>query len=138
MNTIKFKLNGGYAPTKNNPSDAGWDLYSPEEVIIRAGDFTRINLGISMEIPGGCYGAIESRSGLATKGIQCHRGIIDSGYRGEIGVMIFNHGRYDYHISKGDRICQLIIHKFEHAAFAQVEELSQTDRGTNGFGSSGR
>lgn len=138
MNKMRYKIINGYAPTKAHAGDAGWDLKSPVDMVIRANGSAFIPLGIAVEIPGGCYGAIESRSGLAKRCIQCHRGIIDSNYRGEIGVQVYNHGEYDYHIQAGDRICQLIIHKYEHVAIGQVSELSESNRGANGFGSSGR
>lgn len=135
---LKYKLLGGFKPTKDRPSDAGLDLKSPVEIVVPAKDFVFIDLKLALEIPNGFYGTIESRSGLGKRGLQCHRGIIDSGYRGSIGVVIFNHGQYDYHVHAGDRICQLILHRQECISLEEVSELSESDRGSAGFGSSGR
>ena len=91
-----------------------------------------------MEIPIGYYGRVAPRSGLAFKnGIDTLAGVIDAGYRGEIAVIIINHGKEDFKIEKGNRIAQMIFEKIDQAEFEEVEELNITERGDGGFGSSG-
>jgi len=140
MQPLRIKLeDGAYAPEKAHASDAGFDLRSPVDVIVPERGQIEIELGVAMEIPAGCYGAIESRSGLAFhNGVTCHRGIIDSGYRGFVKALLFNHSDEAYHVHKGDKICQLIIHQYKDVLPMVVDEMTDTDRGFGGFGSSGK
>ncbi|NIQ01271.1 MAG: dUTP diphosphatase, partial [Nitrospinaceae bacterium] len=94
--------------------------------------------GIRIHLPPGHTGLIWPRSGLAAKhGLDCGAGVIDSQYRGEIQVLLFNHSDTDYEIRPGDRIAQLLVHKVERMDFVQVDCLEDTQRGGNGFGSTG-
>ena len=94
--------------------------------------------GISVAIPEGCYGRIAPRSGLAVKRfIDVGAGVIDADYRGEIGVVLFNHSDEDFVVKPGDRIAQLILEKIETPTVKEAEELPDTKRGTDGFGSTG-
>ena len=98
-----------------------------------------ISTGISLALPAGYVGLIWPRSGLAVKkAIDCGAGVIDSQYRGEVQVLLFNHSDEDYHYSQGERIAQLLIQKVETAVFVQVDRLEDTTRGEAGFGSTGR
>ena len=120
--------------------DAGADLISVENITIRPMEQLLVSTGIAMEIPLGYVGLIHPRSGLAAKhGITVLNapGTIDSGYRGEIKVILINHSAMPYKIAVGDKIAQLVIQKVETAFFEPVDELDTTIRGTGGFGSTG-
>jgi dUTP pyrophosphatase len=127
-------------PTYAHDSDAGMDLYADSDVMIWAYHRKIISTGIAMEIPVGYYGQIRPRSGLAVKhGITAiSSGVIDSGYRGEIKVLLQNHGTQRYQISAGDRVAQLLILPVLHAVLEEVNELSETERQAGGHGSTGK
>ena len=137
---INFKkLYGGvYTPTKSNTTDAGYDLYSVNDVAIPKGYHALINTGIAIEIPKGYVGLIWDRSSLGVKGIHRHAGVIDCGYTGEVKVCLHNTSAVTYDIKKGDRIAQLIIQEAPHYELNEVQELGETDRSVGGFGSTGR
>ena len=142
MKVLFKKLNeNAVMPTYGSPFSAGADLYSAEEeLIIPAGETALIGTGLSMEIPEGYGGFIYARSGLATKkGLAPANkvGVVDSDYRGEIKVALHNHSKQDQKIEKGERIAQLVIAPFLKAEFYEAEELSTTERGSGGFGSTG-
>jgi dUTP pyrophosphatase len=125
-------------PQYQTEGAAGFDLHASHSVVIPVGEHRLIKTGIAVELPPDFEMQIRSRSGLALKhGIQAHFGTIDHDFRGEIGVILFNFGGQPFKVEKNDRIAQAIIAKFEKAQFTIVEELSQTNRGTGGFGSSG-
>jgi dUTP pyrophosphatase len=125
-------------PTKANGSDAGYDLYALDGAIVEKNTHRLIKTGISMAIPEGYVGLIWPRSGLAYKhGLDVFAGVIDSGYRGDIGVILFNSQYSSYGISKGDRIAQILIQKVEDFELLEVEDLDSTERNSGGFGSSG-
>lgn len=128
-------------PFRATPGDAGADLHSVEHAILAANGGRRIvRTGISVEIPHGYVGLVHPRSGLAAKhGVSVVNtpGTIDAGYRGEIMVIMINHGPEHVAFMPGDRIAQLVIQKVELPEFEWADELSETARGTNGFGSSG-
>lgn len=129
-------------PTRNKDGDAGYDLYSIEEDYIWDGTRKLFKTGISISIPRGYYGRIAPRSGLALKnGIDILGGVIDSTYRGEIGIILINHHKDNarpFYINKGDRIAQLIIEKYHDIEWEEVYELNSSERGQSGFGSSGK
>ena len=123
-------------PRRNREGDAGFDLHAQESCEIWIGGQCTISTGIACELPKGYVGQIWPRSGMAIKHmINSHAGIIDSNYRGEIMVCLINHGDKKVEIRKGDRIAQLVVPYFGEAI--EVEELSDTERGLSGFGSSG-
>lgn len=129
-------------PTYGSQEAAGADLYAclSEEITIRPGQTQWIPTGISLEIPKGCAGLIYARSSLGTKrGLAPANkvGVIDSDYRGAVMVVLYNHGQDDQVIHHGDRIAQLVITPVFTPGFAEVDDLSDTDRGTGGFGSTG-
>ena len=145
--TIKVKKLTSTAtiPTKSRKTDAGYDLYSDEDIALYPEDTKLISTGIAFAIPDGYAGLIWDRSGLGTKGIHRHAGVVDSIYRGEVKVALYNArpGHVDftdnmYFISRGDRIAQILFQKVPHFDLVETEELDDTDRGSSGFGSSGK
>ncbi len=122
--------------------DIAYDLkaYLPvsQEILIQPGEITTIPTGIRFSKMEGVYSKIESRSGLALRGISTRGGIIDPNYRGEVKVIIINEGKEDYTISHGDRIAQLIFSPYLTPRLTIVENLEDSVRGENGFGSSGK
>jgi dUTP pyrophosphatase len=125
-------------PTKANSSDAGYDLYATEDGFIHPRSHKLVKTGISMAIPEGYAGLIWPRSGLSYKnGLDVLAGVIDSGYRGDVGVILLNTTIQKYEYNKGDRIAQIVIQKVEDLDLIEVEDLDSTDRGAGGFGSSG-
>lgn len=120
---------------------AGADLYAAESVVIRAGRWTLVPLGIALEIPEGFEAQIRPRSSLALRhGITVLNapGTIDSDYRGEISVILANTGPTAYRVMEGERIAQLVIAPVTRAAFLPSYELAESDRGEGGFGSTGQ
>jgi len=145
--TIKVKKLTSTAtiPTKSRKTDAGYDLYSDEDIALYPEDTKLISTGIAFAIPDGYAGLIWDRSGLGTKGVHRHAGVVDSSYRGEVKVALYNArpGHVDftdnmYFISRGDRIAQILFQKVPHFDLVETEELDDTDRGSSGFGSSGK
>jgi dUTP pyrophosphatase len=126
-------------PTKANSTDAGYDLYSIEDCEIGPVNQRLVKTGISMAIPKGCVGLIWPRSGLAYKhGLDTFAGVIDAGYRGELGVILYNSKvNQHYKVKKGERIAQILFQKIEDFDLVEVENLKDSQRGAGGFGSSG-
>lgn len=128
-------------PTYAHPGDAGADLRSAVEAVIPPHGTKLIPTGISMALPSNIVALVHPRSGLALKeGITVLNspGTIDSGYRGEVGVILHNTGDRSFQIHRGDRIAQLVFQKFETPTFVKVNVLNETDRGAGGFGSTGK
>ena len=129
-------------PSYAKPGDAGADVYSRIDYEIAPGDRALIPTGISIAMPDGYAAFAHPRSGLAIKygiGIANAPGTIDAGYRGELQMILINHDKNQvFKIKRGDRIAQLVFQKVEQAHFVEVETLPGSDRGTGGFGSSGR
>jgi dUTP pyrophosphatase len=129
-------------PSRANSGDAGLDLHAVESASIKPGDRVSVGTGIAIEIPPGHAGLVLPRSGLAAKhGIALVNspGLIDSGYRGEIRVLLLNADPSDpFEVHPGDRIAQLLVTSVEEAEPLEVDELEASSRGTAGFGSSGR
>ena len=127
-------------PMQANPGDAGMDLYSIETAMIPSGEAKLIRTGLQIELPKGTEAQIRPRSGLALKHsltVLNSPGTIDEGYRGEIGVIIINHGKETFIVEKSMRIAQMVIQTVPVVQLTEVNELSQSERGTSGFGSSG-
>lgn len=126
-------------PTRANPTDAGADLYALEDVKIQPNTRALIRTGISLEVPESYYARIAPRSGLAYKsGIDVLAGVVDSSYRGEVGVILLNTDNQKiFNIRAGDRIAQLIIEAHYNMTIKEVDSLSDTTRGDGGFGSTG-
>lgn len=125
-------------PTRAHAEDAGLDLYAPDRVIVFSHDSAVIDTGVHIEIPAGYVGMIKSKSGLNVKHGITSEGVIDSGYTGSICVKLYNHSFVPYVVEKGDKISQLVILPFKTPELEVVEMLNATDRGNNGFGSTGK
>ena len=137
---IKCKklLDVASVPTRAHEHDAGWDLYSSELAFVISSKRKVVSTAISLVIPDGYVGLIWPRSGLAAKkGIDVFAGVIDSGYRGEIKVCLYNSSGINFEINKGDRIAQIIFHKLPQTEMLEVDSLDDSIRGDSGFGSSG-
>lgn len=127
-------------PKYASETAAGADLYSTSHTMIQPGTCVKIPTGLAMEIPDGWFGAIFPRSGLATKkGLRLANSVavIDSDYRGEVLVPLYNDSPYPQEIGEGIRIAQMIIMPCPRISYIEVEELNETDRGSGGFGSTG-
>jgi dUTP pyrophosphatase len=127
-------------PLQANTGDAGMDLYSIDNVLIPSGEAKLIRTGLQMELPQGTEAQIRPRSGLALKysvTVLNSPGTIDEGYRGEIGVILMNHGKEPFIVEKSMRIAQIVIQFVPSIQVTEVNELSETVRGSSGFGSSG-
>lgn len=136
---IKRLSESAITPTKRE-GDAGYDLYADEDCKVWPESVTKIPTNIAMEIPPGYFGAIYARSGLATKqGLRPANcvGICDSVYRGNIIVALYNDSGQVRQVKKGDRIAQLVIQPYLTVDFAEVDKLNDTERGEEGFGSTG-
>lgn len=125
-------------PKMQRQGDAAFDLYAVEDVIIPLKSYAHVSCGIALEIPPGYKVMINGRSGLALKGIQCHVGTIDENYKGNIGTILYNWNDSSYPIKKGDRVGQISVQKVISTVYQEVQELSSSVRGAQGFGSSGR
>lgn len=136
---IKIVLEeGATMPAYAHEDDAGMDLISMEMNMIPAHGRETFKTGVHMAIPSGYFGAIRAKSGLLRKhGIICS-GTVDCSYTGEIMVTLVNTSSKNYQVFKGDKIAQMILIPYHHAEFVQVEKLDETERGDNGFGSTGR
>lgn len=142
LKTLKCKVTDPkYTPTRANPGDAGLDLKAEENAFLFPGDRQAVETGVSVEIPDGYVGLLCARSGNAARralGIVNGVGVIDSGYRGPVNVLLINHGRSNVAVMRGDRIAQLLIVPIETPGVEIVDKLSDSERGTGGLGSSGR
>lgn len=125
-------------PERAFPTEAGFDLFTDEAVTIHNGETVAVSTGIALEIPDGYYGRLKGRSGLTLKSpLRVLEGTIDSSYRGEVKIMVEVKKDCTYHVPKGTKLAQLIIQPLPYFEVVEVDELSQSDRGENGFGSTG-
>ena len=135
---VKKISTSAITPTKANEFDAGWDLYASEDAIIDPSKTELISTDISFAIPEGYVGLIWDRSGMAAKrGLHRFAGVIDSGYRGEVKVCLWNSSDKYCVINAGERIAQILFQEVPSFTMVEVNSLDDTDRGTGGFGSSG-
>jgi dUTP pyrophosphatase len=135
---MKIKYISPFPLKQAKPGDAGYDISSMETKRIDPGKSRHFDTGLYMEIPIGYVGKIVSRSGLSFKhNLEVGAGLIDSGYRGEIRINLYNHGKESVLVNKGDRIAQIIIIKHETPEFELVKSLEDSERGVNGFGHTG-
>jgi dUTP pyrophosphatase len=129
------------APRRSHPGDAGLDLYSRVDVTLEPGERALVPTGIAVAIPEGYAGFVVPRSGLAIRegiGVVNGPGLVDAGYRGELKVILINHGENRVHFARADRIAQLVVMPVSTAAFVEVESLPDSSRGSRGFGSTGK
>lgn len=127
-------------PEYAHEGDAGLDIFSVDDMIIMPGESKLIKTGIQIELPGGTEAQIRPRSGLALKNqitVLNTPGTIDEGYRGEIGIILINHGKQQFHVEKGMKIAQMVIKPVLKVTIKEVVELTDTTRGEGGFGSTG-
>ena len=127
-------------PLYAHPGDAGMDLHANESLTLRPGESGMVRTGIAIALPPGTEAQVRPRSGLALKhGVTILNapGTIDAGYRGEVGVILINHGPADYHVATGMRIAQMVIQPVLCVDVVEAQELSETRRGEGGFGSTG-
>lgn len=136
---MKVKLlDGAIMPTRAHPTDAGLDLYARKGAVIVPKQSATFDTGVCVELPHGCYGKIESKSGLnVNHSVVCCGGVIDEPYRGSICVKLYNLSDIPYIVEAGNKIAQLVIMHYVVPDITLVDELSETDRGTDGFGSTG-
>lgn len=135
---VKLLTENGRLPTRATPHSAGYDLFAAADAVVPGGGMKKVSTGISIAFPLGFYGRISARSGLTLRHrIDVGAGVIDADYRGEIGVILFNHSTEDFKVSKGDRIAQLILEAIITPEVVQVDSLPETERGSGGFGSTG-
>ena len=135
---IKKLKESATTPTRATESDAGYDLYSINDGVVPAGGRKVVGTGIAIAIPPPYYGRVAPRSGLAVKkGIDVLAGVIDAGYRGEVGVVLQNLSSEDFPYKKGDRVAQLILEQCNTIDWVELDELEDSVRSDGGFGSTG-
>ena len=141
---VKIKLENGcenFCPKKAHPDDAGYDLCSRIDAVLEPLSGMAIPVGFAIEVPPGYEAQIRPRSGLAAKHhitVTNSPGTVDANYRGEIKAILYNLGKEPFIIQRGDRIAQMVICELPEIELVEATELSETDRNTNGFGSSGK
>jgi len=144
-NKVTFKVKllhyDSISPYKSYPGSAGYDICSIDSVTIEPGSRLLVATGISLEVPEYYYVRVAPRSGLSVRGIDIGAGVVDSSYRGEVKVLLINNSKESYNVQEGDRIAQLIMERCGNAEITilqEYDELSMSERGENGFGSSGK
>lgn len=140
---IKVKIkkinNGAKMPSYAHEGDAGMDIYSAENIIVKTGERAKVPTGIAMEIPVGFVGLVWDKSGISMNhGLKTLGGVIDEGYRGEVVIGVVNLSGEDYVIEKGHKVAQILIQKVELSEIKEVAELSDSVRGEKAFGSTGK
>lgn len=136
---MKIKLDeGAFLPTRAHSTDAGMDLYAMESQIVPAKESAVFDTGVHIELPPNTVGILKSKSGLNVKHGITSSGVIDVGYTGSIVAKLYNHSGKDYFVNKGDKITQLVIMPILTPDLEIVDSLEDTERGTGGFGSTGR
>lgn len=141
MIALKYHISNPDAPNlEKKEADAAFDIRSNCNCVVAPGERMIVKTGLYLELPRNTFGKIESRSGLAAKGIDVCGGVVDSGYRGEVGVILHNTTKQYYQVHPGDRIAQMVVHQLGPVDFQRIESregLVESDRGDKGFGSSG-
>jgi dUTP pyrophosphatase len=140
MTVLKFKALNSKAiiPSYAHADDAGFGIYSVEEKVLKPMEYFAVATGVSSEIPNNYFVSIRDRSSMAIKGIHVMGGVIDAGYRGEWKMIMINLSGNDYKIELGDKIAQGILQSAKQPKIEIVNDLSDSSRGTGGFGSTGR
>lgn len=141
---MRIKLDeGAFMPERAHKDDAGYDIFTPKDFVLHgmvsnSAGMSVVDTGVHVEIPQGYVGILKSKSGLNVNCNITGTGVIDSGYTGSIKVKLYNHGVEDHRFKKGDKIIQLVIYPIYTPDLEIVDELDDTERGNNGFGSTGR
>jgi len=125
-------------PVYQHKGDAGLDIFSSIDCVLEAGEVKPVPTGIKVAVPEGHVGLVWDKSGISLKGVHRLAGVIDSGYRGEVRVVMVNLGDEPFVIKKGMKIAQLLVQPVSEVEVAEVEELKKTPRGEEGFGSTGK
>ena len=125
-------------PTRAHADDAGLDLYALEDSVVPSGEGRLLRTGVAVAVPAGHVGLVCDRSSLAKRGLKTAGGVIDAGYRGEVGVVVWNLSREPQHVKKGERAAQMLVIPIATPAPVDSEDLGATARGAGGFGSTGR
>ncbi len=133
-----IRRTGAIMPSQPFSTDACWDLYSAIRTKIPHGTTTEVSTGVYINIPKGYEGELKTRSGWGKNGIMVHHAVYDCGYQGEVSPFVHNHTGEDFEVNIGDRVAQFVLRKKVNIKWRQVAELSPSDRGTKGHGSSGR
>jgi len=142
--TVKFTMLTGcddLEPHRAHHDDAAFDLRSREDIVLETGRSHLVPTGLFIELPIHYEAQVRPRSGLALKHdimLTNSPGTIDAGYRGEVGIIMYNAGSEPFHIKRGERIAQMVIAKLPEVEFIRVEQLADSNRGTGGFGSTGK
>lgn len=135
---VKKLVADAKVPSFALPGDVGMDLFSAEDVVLKPGERVSCKTGIAMKIPEGCAGLIWDKGGISHKnGIKTLGGVFDSNYTGEYLIGLINLGQDDFEIKKGQKIAQVLFQKIENPEVQEVDELPRTNRGGEGFGSTG-
>lgn len=129
---------GAYMPSRGHKTDAGLDLRTPKAVTVPAYGNVTIDTGVHVALPHGCAGLLVSKSGLNVRHDITSTGLIDEEYTGSIMVKLYNHGGEDYEFEAGDKVTQLVVIPVVCEPLEQVSMFNATERGDNGFGSTGR
>lgn len=132
---------GARLPARAHPGDAGLDLFAAADGEIPAGETRLVRTGLAVELPSGTEGQIRPRSGLALRHavtVLNAPGTIDAGYRGEVGVVLVNHGRRTFRVRRGMKVAQLVVAPVVEVDVVEATSLSETERSGDGFGSTGR
>lgn len=129
---------GAFMPTRAHENDAGLDLYAREDTVVCAKESATFDTGVHIELPPDTVGFIKSKSGLNVKHGLTSEGVIDEGYTGSIVVKLYNHSGKDYKVHRGDKISQLVVLPIMKPTPEIAKSLGITERGDNGFGSTGR
>lgn len=135
---IKKLKDGAKMPSYAHPGDVGLDLYALEEVTVKPGEHVRIYHGFALEFPIGYGGFIMDKSSISKAGLTTLGGVFDAGFRGEYNTHLVNLGNEPYTIEVGDKVSQVVILPVEIGEIIEVDELSDSSRGTGSFGSTGR
>lgn len=136
---IRVKLDeGAYMPTRAHETDAGLDLYARETQIVPAMESAKFDTGVHIELPINTVGMLKSKSGLNVNHGITSEGVIDVGYTGSICVKLYNNSGFDYKVNKGDKISQLVILPILTPELEEADALGFSERGDNGFGSTGK
>lgn len=130
--------NGAYTPSRGHGTDAGLDLRTPKAVTVPAYGSVIVDTGVHVALPQGCAGLLVSKSGLNVRHDITSTGLIDEGYTGSIVVKLYNNSGGDYQLAPGDKITQLVVIPVIRESLEQVSAFNATERGNNGFGSTGR
>ncbi len=125
-------------PQYSHKGDAGLDLFSSVDCVLKKGEVKPVPTGIKMAIPEGHVGLVWDKSGISLKGVHRLAGVIDSGYRGEVQVVMANLGGEAFEVKKGMKIAQLLVQPVQEVNVIETEDLEETSRGENGFGSTGK